>query len=173
MINRDFVSRLVFHPRAGGPAPTLAVEVAGATLGCFAAPDRGHALTLVYFHGNGELAGDCAEHDAPWLESFGVRPVFVEYRGYGHSTGRPTLGGMLADGAAVVEQLNLDPTRTVAFGRSLGSLYAVELARRLPTLGGLVLECGVANLMDLSPPSRPQPTRRFAAACLPRSVTTS
>ena len=154
MINRDFISRLVFHPRVGGVIPTLPIEVEGVTLGCFAHSAGDAPLTLIYFHGNGELAGECAEQYTPWLESFGVRPVFVEYRGYGHSTGQPTLGGLLGDGAAVVAHLGLDPARTIAFGRSLGSLYAVELARRLPTLGGLILESGIANLMDLSPPSR-------------------
>ena len=154
MLDREFINRLVFHTRIGGPEPNFPVRVDGVTLGCHVRPERPGALTLIYFHGNGELAGDCAASLGPWLQSLGVRPGFVEYRGYGHSTGRATLAGMLGDGEAVVHALGIDPARAIAFGRSLGSLYAVELARRLPTLGGLILESGIANLMDLSPVAR-------------------
>ena len=55
------------------------------------------------------------------------------------------LAAMLPDGERVVAALGVPAGRVVAFGRSLGSLYAIELARRLPGLGGLVLESGIAS----------------------------
>jgi pimeloyl-ACP methyl ester carboxylesterase len=71
----------------------------------------------------------------------------VEYRGYGASEGAPALAAMLGDGQRVLQALGVPERRVVAFGRSLGSLYAVELARRCPSLAGLVLESGIADLL--------------------------
>jgi pimeloyl-ACP methyl ester carboxylesterase len=76
----------------------------------------------------------------------GVSVCFVEYRGYGRSTGTPALAAMRGDGESVVRALGVDPGQVVAFGRSLGSLYAVELANRLPGIAGVVIESGIANL---------------------------
>jgi pimeloyl-ACP methyl ester carboxylesterase len=55
---------------------------------------------------------------------------------------------MRGDGERVVRALGVDPGRCVAFGRSLGSLYAVELAARLPQLAGVVVESGVADVAE-------------------------
>jgi pimeloyl-ACP methyl ester carboxylesterase len=38
--------------------------------------------------------------------------------------------------------------RAVAFGRSLGSLYAIELARRQPTIAGLILGSRIADPIE-------------------------
>jgi pimeloyl-ACP methyl ester carboxylesterase len=55
---------------------------------------------------------------------------------------------MLPDGERIVQALGIPPGRIVAFGRSLGSLYAIELARRLPDLAGIIIESGVADVVD-------------------------
>ena len=71
--------------------------------------------------------------------------VWVEYRGYGRSTGSPGLVSMLGDGERVAQALGLSFDRVIAFGRSMGSLYAIELAARQPTLAALVIESGIAD----------------------------
>jgi pimeloyl-ACP methyl ester carboxylesterase len=53
---------------------------------------------------------------------------------------------MRGDGERVVRDLGADPRRVVAFGRSLGSLYAIELANRLPGIAGVVVESGIADV---------------------------
>ncbi len=145
------VSRLAFHPRPGSVAPTFPVDLPdGTRLGCFLRSPHGpEALTVLHFHGNGELAEECDRHLGPWFTGLGVNVCFAEYRGYGASTGSAALAAMLPDGEAVVAALGVPPGRVVAFGRSLGSLYAIELARRLPALGGLILESGIASLPEL------------------------
>ena len=52
---------------------------------------------------------------------------------------------MLGDGEATVKAAGLAPERVIAFGRSIGSLYAIELAHRQPALAGLILESGIAD----------------------------
>ena len=37
------------------------------------------------------------------------------------------------------------PEKAIAFGRSIGSLYAIELIHRQPAMAGLILESGIAD----------------------------
>jgi pimeloyl-ACP methyl ester carboxylesterase len=119
-------------------------------LGCFRAapyPDD-CALTVLHFHGNAEIVPDYVPVMANVLNSLGVNVFFVEYRGYGMSTGAPSLNGMLDDTECVFETLGVSARQVVAFGRSLGSLFAVEVAARHPDIGGLILESGIAEPLD-------------------------
>lgn len=102
-------------------------------------------LTVVYFHGNGEAVADYV----PWMtrvfDEMEVNQLFIEYRGYGGSTGEAQLAAMLPDGEAVMQAAGLAPEQTVVFGRSIGSLYAIELAARQPKIAGLIIESGIAD----------------------------
>lgn len=141
------VSAAVFYPTREEVADPFLVPVDGATLACrwlVGEPDAG---TVLYFHGNGETASLCAEYLGDLFLGLGVNVCFAEYRGYGGSDGTPALVAMLGDGERILDALGLPDDRVVAFGRSLGTLYAVELAARRPGLAGLVLESGIADLM--------------------------
>ena len=148
VLDDPVISSRVFYPRPATQPPTFPVTCDGLTLACrrrVVDPDAGY---VVYFHGNGELASECDAHVASIFTDAGFNVCFVEYRGYGGSEGNPALVAMLADGEGVVAALGVPPGRVVAFGRSLGSVYAIELARRLPTLGGLILESGIADFAE-------------------------
>lgn len=144
-------SRIVFYPRPTDVEPSFPVDVNGVRLGCHLHKPYPDAGLVLYFHGNGELAVECDRWLASLFLDMGVNVCFAEYRGYGASGGTPALAAMLGDGQRIVEALGMPPERVVVFGRSLGSLYAIELARRLPRLAGLIVESGIANLLDLSP----------------------
>ena len=145
----------VFFPRPTDVEPDLWVDVPGAKLGCHIDAPHPGAGWVLYFHGNGEIALDHAEHGTGELfTSAGANACFVEYRGYGRSTGAPGLSAMRGDGEAVMRALGTTSDKVVAFGRSLGSLYAVELAGRFPELGGLIVESGIAELPDQWPMTR-------------------
>jgi pimeloyl-ACP methyl ester carboxylesterase len=65
---------------------------------------------------------------------------------------------MLDDVKVVVEATGVPAQRLVFFGRSLGSLFAVEATFRYPEAAGLVIESGIADpleraLMRVSPES--------------------
>ncbi len=138
----------LFHPRRTGILPTFVVGEGELRLGCHAIRVDPQAGWVVFFHGNGELAAESERHLGHLFTAAGWNACFVEYRGYGDSGGRPALAAMLGDGQRVAAALGAPPEKIVAFGRSLGSIYAIELARRLPALGGLVLESGIASLND-------------------------
>lgn len=142
------VSQRYFFPRPGGLPGTFWVPCEGAQLAClYSAPHEG-ARTLVHFHGNGEIVADYLPDFLEALLGLGVNVLFAEYRGYGDSTGEPALIGMLDDTRAIFEALGLPASKLVVFGRSIGSIYAIEFAARYPEIAGLILESGIADPLE-------------------------
>ncbi|MCA9794767.1 MAG: hypothetical protein KC910_23325 [Candidatus Eremiobacteraeota bacterium] len=72
----------------------------------------------------------------------------AEYRGYGGSGGQPYLGQLLDDVADLRTHLGLAGARTLVYGRSVGSMMAIEWAATDPTLAGLILESGIADPLE-------------------------
>jgi hypothetical protein len=148
----------LFHPRAetGLSGASTAVQdlsipvadnvVVGAS---FYTGELG-APTLLFFHGNGEIAADYDEL-APFYLRLGVNFIPVDYRGYGRSTGSPTVSAMMQDCHRVfafVREWLPDQGFTgplIVMGRSLGSASALELAASYPDqVAGLIVESGFA-----------------------------
>lgn len=111
--------------------------------------------TILFFHGNGEIVADY-DDIGPLFGSVGVNFCAVDYRGYGLSTGRPTVAAMMSDCHTVLdymtEWLRGQGYRgpLVVMGRSLGSAPALELASsRSSELAGLIIESGFAYTVPL------------------------
>ena len=137
-----------FFPRRAPLANPFPVEVEGATLACHlesAPPDVG---TLVHFHGNGEVVADYLPDFARALTATGWNLFLAEYRGYGSSTGTPGLRVMLDDVEGIFTALGKSASELVVYGRSVGSIYAIEFANRYPGIAGLVLESGIADVLE-------------------------
>jgi len=135
---------------AHGP---LLVDAGDARLACYrhaaiAAPPDRKPLTFVHFHGNGEVVADYLPEHARTLAELGVDVVMAEYRGYGASTGTPSLIGMLDDVDAIVRAIAQPAENLVVYGRSIGSIYAIELARRHPGIAGLIIESGISDVLE-------------------------
>lgn len=162
-LDRAEVLAVAFHPRReprmpGGAAgfESLTIPVApGITVGGRFYPDGKDRPTLLFFHGNGEIVADYDDIARQYV-ALGVNFAPVDYRGYGTSTGRPTLGAMLADAKVIldfvagrlVEQGYTN--RVVVMGRSLGSASALELASACPgKLAGLIIESGFSDTIAL------------------------
>ena len=124
------------------------IKVDGAELACYRNVSDPSALTLVHFHGNGECVADYVPAFVDVYESIGLNSLFVEYREYGASTGKAQLVAMLGDGEKVLEAAGLQPENVIVFGRSIGALYAVELASRQPSIGGLIIESGIGDAAE-------------------------
>lgn len=81
---------------------------------------------IVYFGGNAEdVGGNLPEFTAAFP---GYSLYFVNYRGYGGSSGSPSEAGLLADAAVVYDWLRQRHAEISVIGRSLGSGVAVHLA---------------------------------------------
>lgn len=98
-----------------------------------AGPDA-DAPVIVYFHGNGNVAGDGLPL-ARYVTQRGPSMLLVEYRGYGASVkaGTPSEDGLYADAEAALVHLageGVASERVVLWGYSLGSAVAAEMALR-------------------------------------------
>jgi len=91
------------------------------------------APALVYFGGRSE--------EVSWVSARlaalrGVHSLFLNYRGYGGSQGRPSERALLADALTVYDwisaQPGVDPLRVGLIGRSLGSGIATYVASERP-----------------------------------------
>lgn len=98
--------------------------------------------TILYAHGNAEDLGDI-EPVLQKLQSLKFNVFAYDYRGYGTSQGKPTEAKAYQDIETVYNyltgQLAVPSQRIIAYGRSVGSGSAVDLASR-KRLAGLVLE---------------------------------
>lgn len=144
MLDHAALSARFFFPRRAKVEPAFWVDTHdGERLACFRATSHPSAPTVVYFHGNGEVVSDMLPAFPTWMASLGCNVVLAEYRGYGMSTGAPALVSQLDDVGALLDAIDVPDEKLVLFGRSLGSLYALEGARRRPGAAGLVLESGI------------------------------
>jgi pimeloyl-ACP methyl ester carboxylesterase len=81
---------------------------------------------LLYFGGNGEDVG-ANVHD--FAAAFPDRAIyFVNYRGYGGSTGQPREAALISDAKTIYDQLSTKHKRIIVMGRSLGTGVATALA---------------------------------------------
>jgi len=150
LLDHPVIAARYFFPRPDRLAPRARVEVAveGAVLSCASFPAPPGGLVVLHFHGNGEVAADWADGFPSWLGARGHGLFLAEYRGYGGSTGTPLLGQLLDDVGALVSAAGAPPERIVLFGRSVGSLFALEAASRFPGVAGLVLESAIADPLE-------------------------
>lgn len=148
LLNHSLISDRYFFPRPGGCPDPFWVDCGDARLACYYREIDPKARTLVHFHGNGEIIDDYLDDFVELVAQMGCNCLLVEYRGYGRSTGTPELGKMLADVPKVIEALGHAPRQLVFFGRSVGSIFALEAVARCPEAAGLVLESGIADLLE-------------------------
>jgi uncharacterized protein len=121
------------------------------------AESLGHLLLC---HGNAGNVGDRVLH-AALLTAAGFDVLLFDYRGYGHSSGRPSEEGTYRDAraalACLLDQPNVDPARVFYLGESLGGAVAVDLALERPPASLVLLSTftGVRELGRLHYPFLP------------------
>lgn len=168
------LNRRYFFPRPGKFRNPTWVDVGDAELACSYNQVDGADLTVVHFHGNGEVVRDWLEEGmAERFAPLRCNLLLAEYRGYGMSTGVPSLGRMLDDVERVIAQADLPPEQLILFGRSVGSIFAIHAAARFPQIAGLILESAIADplerlLLRLDPDELGLTPEAFAAAVLER-----
>jgi fermentation-respiration switch protein FrsA (DUF1100 family) len=166
VLDRPEVIMCLFHPRSEPPGSTFQA----------AAPENSMALpkdilipvkddvaigarfhmaeqsgaSILFFHGNGEIVADYDEL-GPIYNQMGANFLAVDYRGYGRSTGRPTVTAMMRDCHVIFEfvqnwlRQNNYPGPVILMGRSLGSAPVLELAAACgDSIDGLIVESGFA-----------------------------
>lgn len=148
MLDHPLISERYFFPRDGYCTDLFWVDCDDARLACSYHEIDPAAKTLVHFHGNGEIVDDWQGEFVNRIQKLGCNCFLAELRGYGLSTGQPQLGKMLADVVPTIEALNRPASELIFFGRSVGSIFAIEAAAKFPQAAGLILESGVADVQE-------------------------
>lgn len=146
-----FQDRLIFYRQPPGPpAPNppgytvlpVSLRAADGTLlaGWFARGSAERSPLVIYFGGNAEEVSwnlGLADRFAGW--SF----LAVNYRGYGASEGAPSEAALFSDALEIFDlaarRPDIDSSRIVVLGRSLGSGVAVHLASMRPAAGVILV----------------------------------
>ena len=148
ILNHRLISERYFFPREGDFANPFWVDCGDAKLACSYHEIDPAAKTLIHFHGNGEIVDDWRGNFVSLVQQMGCNVLLAELRGYGQSTGSPQLGKMLEDVVPIVESLHKPVNELIFFGRSIGSIFALEAAAKFPQAAGLILESGVADVLE-------------------------
>jgi pimeloyl-ACP methyl ester carboxylesterase len=108
----------------------------------------GATRVLLYFGGNMFHIDQHGRELLPLLASCGADVVVFDYRGYGRSSGVPTVATMQDDALRVYDQVSAQyPGGVIVHGQSLGSFMAGHVASRRPARG-LVLEATSTSVQD-------------------------
>ncbi len=148
ILDHPLISERYFFPRSGNIKDPFWVDCGDARLACSYHEIDPAAKTLVYFHGNGEIVDDWQGDFVTLIQKMGCNCFLAELRGYGQSTGQPQLGKMLEDVVTTIEALNRPASEIIFFGRSVGSIFAIEAAAKFPRAAGLILESGIADVQE-------------------------
>jgi fermentation-respiration switch protein FrsA (DUF1100 family) len=154
---------LLYYP-GPGPVASAATELPGAEdvaldtedglrLGAWFVPASGPAsgVTVLVCNGN---AGDRSYRAglARGFASAGHAVLLFDYRGFGGNAGTPTEDGLRSDARAALTHLrsraDVDPSRIVYFGESLGAAVAAQLASEHPPLA-LVLRSPFPSVAEV------------------------
>lgn len=161
--DNPMVTEFLFHPRKDD---VKSIEIPGKTDVSIETEDgilisgslfesSRDAPTMLYFHGNGEIISDYDDLGRIFMKK-GINFFPVDYRGYGRSTGKPSVSNMMSDSHLVYSFTrsllnNNDFTgRFIIMGRSLGSASALELASTyIDEIDALIIESGFAYSVPL------------------------
>jgi fermentation-respiration switch protein FrsA (DUF1100 family) len=155
-----FQERIVFQP----PRWPLAESAEGMGRLSYSATDGNKLMahvvgaagpsrrTVLAFHGNAVVA----RWLIPWAREvarrFDACVVLAEYRGYDGLGGSPTYPGVALDARAALDatssHANVESSRIILFGHSLGSAVATELAATTP-IASLILQSPFSSARDM------------------------
>ena len=133
---------------------------------------------ILFFHGNGEVVSDYDEI-SPLFHQKRRNFVVADYRGYGASSGTPTLTDLVKDSHIIFKEVREELSRRNlrndlwVMGRSLGSISALELAyQHQEVMKGLIIESGfpsvVRIMFHLGIPTQGMGLEKIDQGCLER-----
>jgi hypothetical protein len=161
-LNRPEITRLLFHPR-----PDFRYNLPKNALDYLVQVDDGVSVgmrlylegrdkpSILFFHGNGEIASDYDEV-GPIYNLYEINFLAADYRGYGKSNGAPSASALIHDAHTIFNDITgwLEQRAYTQplfiMGRSMGSVSALELAVAYQDLvHGLILESAFAQTIPL------------------------
>ena len=161
MAMQEILSRFIYYPDPvwfmtpadlGLEAEEVMLEPeAGVQLHAWFFPHTKPLGSLLFCHGN---AGNISHRlgNVQFLVQTGFQVLLFDYRGYGHSSGRPSELGLYRDATTawqhLVERPDTGGAPRIIFGRSLGGAVAVDLATHADA-DGLIIESTFTSIRTL------------------------
>lgn len=122
--------------------------------------------TVLYSHGNAEDLGDI-QPIVERLNRWGFNVLAYDYQGYGTSHGNPSERNAYKDIETayqyLTQDLRINPSKILVYGRSVGGGPSVELATRY-TIAGLILESTFTSAFRVVVPIPILPFDKFSNA---------
>ncbi|KAJ8750775.1 hypothetical protein K2173_015956 [Erythroxylum novogranatense] len=117
-------------------------------------PD-GRGPTILFFQENAGNIAHRLEMVRIMIQRLQCNIFMLSYRGYGDSDGYPSQHGITRDAQAALDHLHqrndIDTSRIVVFGRSLGGAVGALLAENNPDkVAGLILENTFTSILDMA-----------------------
>ncbi|BBN00074.1 uncharacterized protein MPTK1_1g26170 [Marchantia polymorpha subsp. ruderalis] len=111
--------------------------------------------TILFFQENAGNIAHRLEFVNLMLQRLNCNVFMLSYRGYGDSDGFPSQHGLTMDAQAALDHLlqrtDIDPTRIVVFGRSLGGAVGSALVANNPgKISALILENTFTSVLDMA-----------------------
>ncbi|KAK1365201.1 Alpha/beta hydrolase domain-containing protein WAV2 [Heracleum sosnowskyi] len=111
--------------------------------------------TIVFFQENAGNIAHRLEMVRIMLQRLQCNVFMLSYRGYGASDGFPSQQGIINDSQAALDHLiqrtDIDKSRLVVFGRSLGGAVGTVLCKNNPDkIGALILENTFTSILDMA-----------------------
>jgi len=121
----------------------------GATLNGVLLEQPNARTTILYYGGNMFHLDQHLRALLPVLAACGTNVAVFDYRGYGRSSGKPTVAHMQDDALAMFDAVNTRfPGRVIVHGQSLGSFMAAHVAGSRP-VRATVLETTATSAAEL------------------------
>lgn len=107
--------------------------------------------SALYCHGNRGNLTTSAEV-IPHLLDAGINVLFFDYRGFGRSTGQPSINGIVSDGVTAArfhDEIRPKSLPSILYGYSLGGAVAAQVIKRYP-FDALILQSTFTSLPKIT-----------------------
>ena len=148
ILEDNTVSKRFLFPRVKKFPGPFVIKTPFGDLSCYRQMKHPGKKMLLVFHGTSEVVADYLEGFAGQVDRMGFNLFIAEYPGYSVSSGTPSLININESIPYFIEQCGLSPNELVVFGRSLGSVFAINAVNRFPAIKGLILESGIADFYE-------------------------
>jgi fermentation-respiration switch protein FrsA (DUF1100 family) len=113
---------------------------------------RDGAPVMLCFHGNGGNLSNRVDK-MKIFHDLGAAQLWIDWRGYGESSGAPSEAGLYRDALAAWRQAvrvrGVPASRLVLYGESLGNGASIDLATKVPA-AGLIVDSGFSSIPDMA-----------------------
>lgn len=158
-LNEPLVNAILFHPNhrdahdenmkmlSGVEAEEVSIPVDGGVVNGLFYRKPGTPDVILMSHGNASDLDNRIEKIRAMLDC-GISVLAYDYKGYGKSSGEPSIRGVIADGVAAYDFLAKNKGYTskniVLYGESVGTGVSTEIARRRECKA-IILESGFTS----------------------------